>query len=144
MPVNYSTTTITLNPAWRVTGRGMGDVFSGIMAAGNGTTNYGIVREGTILARHSGTDLMHPCGAQELTVFGSLNLLTMHDARNFYVSDVVSVYDSSGNVKAAARNVTIVDKTDPTHTVTVDGAAITIAAGDVILKDNEQIGRAHV
>ena len=74
--MNYTETSITPNIPWRATTRGSSNKQQGrlsksnVSPVGNGATNYGELRAGTILARDS-NGLLHPLGLAKVAVAGA-------------------------------------------------------------------------
>jgi hypothetical protein len=98
---SISTTSISLQPEWRSNGRARENCRAGILAASNGTTNFGKVVGGTVLA-YDGDGKLRPCAMQQATAIGSgVNAMTVHDARNFYVGDVVHVVNGTATEDGA-------------------------------------------
>lgn len=98
---SVSTASISLQPEWRSNGRARENRRAGILAASNGTTNFGEVVGGTVLA-NDGDGKLRPCAMQQATAIGSgVNAMTVHDARNFYVGDVVHVINGTATEDGA-------------------------------------------
>lgn len=72
-----------------------------------------------------GSGKLATCTAQT-----GVNTLTVDSVQYLVEGYIVDIVDNVGNVKASARNVTAVD--DVAKTVTIDGAAVTTVATDII------------
>jgi hypothetical protein len=89
-----STATHTPQPVWRANGRGQTNNVPAQLASGNGTTTYGEIQAGTLLAEHSG-GLYHPAGDQPASAGATGVAFACLDATNFYAGDSVRVYSST-------------------------------------------------
>lgn len=72
-------------------------VRSGILAASNGTTNFGLVRGGTPLGEITASKKLRPCG--KTTANGaqaSVNQVAVNETKGFRTSDVVDVLSTLG------------------------------------------------
>lgn len=109
----------------------------------NGTTEFLKIDQGTVLGKITASGKYRPNGFTEVDAAAAVNTLTARSAAggtaaNFFVGDVVTIFDVSGDVAlATGRNVTVVDK--GTGDITFDGAAVTTEDGDqVYLEDGSE------
>lgn len=108
--MNYTETTIVTNTPWRATPRATDSKRAGrisksnVSPAGNGATNYGKLKAGTILARDS-NGLLHPLGCAKVAVAPSAsNDVEVDNAAGFYVGDLVSIRSGSNKTKSITNN----------------------------------------
>lgn len=89
------TRSLTVAPTWRYTSRGAENKQGGVFKKSNGTTNYGVVKAGTLAAKLSdGT--YGPCAVQALSnAETAATVLEVPDATNFFVGDTCSVIAQS-------------------------------------------------
>lgn len=73
-----------------------------------------------------GTGKLATCTAQT-----SVNALVLDGVKNFFVGQIIDICDSAGTVKTAARKITAIDRAN--KTITIDGAAVTTLATDIIV-----------
>lgn len=108
------------------------------MVVGNGTTNFGQVKSGTPMGKITSSGKIRPCA--KVTVNGaqsSVNELEMASVEHFYVGDVVTVYDVSGDTTiATTRSITAKDAASSPPTITISGAAVTTQAGDYVFVED--------
>lgn len=104
MGLEYTETALTTKKEWRSTPRAADSRRGGRLAKGNGTTDYGELQAGTILAEDGSGDL-HPLGVAKVAVAPSAsNDVEIDNAANFYVGDVVSLRSGSNVAKAITIN----------------------------------------
>lgn len=108
--MNYTSTSIETNVAWRATPRDSDSKRAGrlsksnVSPVGSGATNYGKIKAGTILARDS-NGLLHPLGcAKVATAPSASNDIEVDNATNFYVGDLVSLRSGSDKTKSITNN----------------------------------------
>lgn len=108
--MNYTETSITPNIPWRATTRGSSNKQQGrlsksnVSPAGNGATNYGELKAGTILARDS-NGLLHPLGLAKVAVAPSAsNDVQVDNASAFRVGDLVSIRAGANRTKSITNN----------------------------------------
>lgn len=108
--MNYVQTTIGTNEPWRATGRAASSKRGGrlsksnVSPVGNGATDYGEIKAGTILARDA-NGLLHPLGCAKVAVApSSSNDVEVDNAANFYVGDLVSIRSGSNKTKSITNN----------------------------------------
>lgn len=117
----------------------LGDVFliSGILAAGNGTYNYGKIPGGTALGKKTSDGELHPIGHATVTVeVSSSTTVTIGTAatKHFLVGDQIDLLDASGSSIAANR--TVASKNEAAGTIVISSTAVSMAVGDQVRKDN--------
>jgi hypothetical protein len=61
----------------------------------------------------------------------SVNTLVVSSVKNFFIGQVVDVIDNVGAVKAGVRTITAIDRAGTS--ITIDGAAVTTVATDIIV-----------
>lgn len=112
--MNYTETSLTPNIPWRATTRASSHKQAGRLAknnvspAGNGATNYGEVKAGTILARDS-NGLLHPLGCAKVAVAPSAsNDVEVDNANCFFVGDLVSIRAGANRTKAITNNSVVI------------------------------------
>ena len=89
--MNVTTTALTTANVWRFNPRASENCRAAVLASGNGTTNFGEVAAGTVLA-DIGSGKLRPAAFQQATVLGSAaNTMTVHDARGFFVGDSIII-----------------------------------------------------
>jgi hypothetical protein len=111
------------------------DILSKLHAAANATSvAFGKIQGGTPIGLITATDEVRPCGKALITAAaGPVNVVTVGSTANLRVGDIIDVYDVSGEALLAdGVNITALTAT----TVTFDGAAITVAIGDIVRLDN--------
>lgn len=124
--MNYTQTTITPNIPWRATPRAASNKVAGrlsksnVSPAGNGATNYGEVKAGTILARDS-NGLLHPLGlAKVADAVAADNDVEVDNAVGFYVGDTVSVRAGSNKAAALTNNSVVITVKAKVHGLIID------------------------
>lgn len=136
MSMLYETTSLTRKNTWRRNGihktNTRGYLLDGQNLAG---TSFGEVLAGTVMALKANGKARPAGAAQNQAAQVGVNEINVDDANNIFVADVVTVYDALGNIIAASRDVTAVDKTSSPNTVTVDGAVLTTVEDGQILVD---------
>lgn len=112
--MSFSRQSFTIDPdiSYRYSDRDAQALYGGVLLKGNGTTNFGKLRRGTVLSRL--TTGLRPAAYSALTdAVAAAVLLEVADDRNFFVGDVVDVL--SGTTPGA----TIVAGADTTDIVIV-------------------------
>jgi hypothetical protein len=113
---------------------------SGLLAAqitAAAGTYMGEILAGTVLALDSNGDLRPSAIAQADGAVTAANDIVLVDDLTLFVGDIVDVLAADGTSIATARTITAIDRS--TKTITIDGAAVTMADGDYVLVDGEWI-----
>lgn len=115
----FSSTVIETNVQWRASTRAEASKRSGLLAksnaspVGNGATEYGEIKAGTILARDTGGKL-HPLGLAKVSeAVAAANDVTPDNANGFNAGDLVSIVAGASEEKEVTNNsvvITIVAK----------------------------------
>lgn len=108
--MQFTSTVITTNKQWRASTRAESSKRSGLLSksnvspVGDGSTAYGEIPAGTILARDSGGKL-HPLGLAKVDdAVSSANDITPENASAFNKGDKVSVVSSANKTKTITNN----------------------------------------
>lgn len=131
--MNYTQTTITPNIPWRATPRAASSKRAGrlsksnVAPVGDGATNYGELKAGTILAEDS-NGLLHPLGCAKIAnTVSAANAITVDNATHFKVGDLVSVLAGSNASKAVTNNSVVITIVAKVQGLTLD---VVVAGND--------------
>lgn len=106
--MSYSSVSLPQVTPYRATGRKDDAVLPGRVAAdnttpGDGSTDYGDIDQGTVMAKDSNGKL-HPAGWQKCSAASATNTATVEDASNFVVGDTVEIRSNAGVYDAVTIN----------------------------------------
>lgn len=136
----YEDYDITAKREWRENQIHVENTDSGLLAAqitAGAGTYFGEILAGTILALDSNGDLRPSAIAQADGAVVTDNDIVLRDDLTLFVGDVVNILQADGTSIATGRTIDAIDR--GTKTITISGAAISMADGDYVLVPNQWV-----